>query len=84
LKRWLQAGGIKQTKFCNAELPVTKQMLPKLLVLLQHCHASGQKSNQLYFNLQKTIQNHYMTEGNCFFFGDSKEILSGELVKMKL
>jgi hypothetical protein len=65
--------------FCSSKFPATKQMLPKLLALLQRCHASDQKANRWYFNLQETIQNHFTAEGNCFFFGDAKEILSGRL-----
>jgi len=65
--------------FCSSKLPATKQMLPKMLTLLQQCHASDQKSNRWYFNLQESIQNHFTAEGSCFFFGNAKEILSGQL-----
>jgi len=65
--------------FCNSQLPVPKPLLPKLLTLLKCCHESGQKLSNWYFALQETIQNHYRSEGNCFFFGDAKQILSGEM-----
>jgi hypothetical protein len=65
--------------FCSTELPATKQMLPKLVAVLKSCLASDQSSNQWYIILQQNIENHYLTEGNCFFFGDAKEILSGEM-----
>jgi hypothetical protein len=60
-------------------LPVPKQLLPKMLALLEYCHASDQKSTQWYFKLQDSIRNHYKTEGNCLFFGEAKKILSGEV-----
>jgi hypothetical protein len=65
--------------FCSCSLLVTKQMLPKLVALLKRCHVFGQESNRWYIILQHSIRDHYMTEGSCLFFGDAKEILSGEL-----
>jgi hypothetical protein len=65
--------------FYVSNLPATKPMLPKLLTLLQHCHDFSQTSNGWYIYLQEIIQNHYKTEGNCLFYDDSKEILSGEV-----
>jgi hypothetical protein len=87
MKQLLKDAGIDQTTwshqvlmhFCSCKFPATKQMLPKLLALLQRCHASGEMSNQWYFNLRKVIQNHYKTQGNCLFYGDAEEILRGEL-----
>jgi hypothetical protein len=63
----------------DSNLPATKQMLPKLLTLLQFCHDFGQTSNRWYIYLQEIIQNHFKAEGNCLFLDDSKEILSGEV-----
>jgi hypothetical protein len=65
--------------FHSSELPVTKQMLPKLIALLQYCHDSDKKANTWFCLLQQAIENHYRTEGNCLLFGDAKEILSGEM-----
>jgi hypothetical protein len=93
LQQWLKDAGfemltsqgdksamlIKLMHCCCARFPATKPMLPKMLALLQLCKAPGLKSSKLYFYLQKSIENHYRTEGNCFLFGDAKEILSGEL-----
>jgi hypothetical protein len=90
LQKWLaQAVGIKPNPasadtirqlmyFCSSRHPAPKQLLPKLVSLLKLCHASDQKMTNWYFDLQETILNHYLTEGNCFFFGGAKEILSGE------
>jgi hypothetical protein len=63
--------------FYNAKLPATKIMLPKLLVLLQHCHDSGQTSNRWYFYLQEIIEAYYKAEGSCLFFDGSMEIYCG-------
>jgi len=89
LKQWLKAAGIEHTTsqgipsmldhFFSFELPATNPMLPKLMVLLQRCLASGLKSNQLYFSVQKIIQNHYRALGNSIFFGNAEEIFSGKL-----
>jgi len=88
MSQWLAAAGIDVTTpwalatlmhFCYFNLPATKQMLPKLLALLNCCHTSGQRLSQWHFNLQQTILNNYRAEGNCLFFGDAKEILCGEL-----
>jgi hypothetical protein len=57
MKQLLKDAGIDQTTwshqvlmhFCSCKFPATKQMLPKLLALLQRCHASGEMSNQWYF-----------------------------------
>jgi hypothetical protein len=68
---------------CGSRHPAPKRMLPNLLALLQCCHASKQKLCNWYFDLQDTIQNHYSTEGNCIFFGDAQEILSGEVDLLK-
>jgi hypothetical protein len=93
MKQWLVAAGIapatpgtitKLMHYCFSKHPAPKQMLPKLLALLKCCHASKQKLSTWYFDLQESIQNHYCTEGNCIFFGDAKEILSGEVVILKL
>jgi hypothetical protein len=65
--------------FCSSKHPAPKQLLPKLVALLQCCYVSGEKLNRWYFDLQEAIQNYYSTEGNCLFFGDAKEILSGEV-----
>jgi hypothetical protein len=65
--------------FCFGNLPATKPMLPKLMALLKWCQKTGQKSNQMYFRVQQSIEYYYYTESNCLFFGDAKEILSGEL-----
>jgi hypothetical protein len=64
--------------FCTSNLPVTKQILPNLVALLKCCKKTVQASNQLYFLVQQAIEYYYYTEGNCLFFGDAKEILSGE------
>jgi hypothetical protein len=83
LRQWLIDAGFDKTSsstlmsLCHCKHPATKQMLPKLLSILKLCHGSDQKATQLYFNLQKSIQNHYRTEGNCLFLGAAKEILSG-------
>jgi hypothetical protein len=60
---------------CFGNLPATKPMLPKLMALLKWC----QKSNQMYFRVQQSIEYYYYTESNCLFFGDAKKILSGKL-----
>jgi hypothetical protein len=64
--------------FCFTNMPVTKKMLPNLVALLKFCHESGQKSHQLYFLMQQSIEYYYYTEGNCLFFDDTKDVLSGE------
>jgi hypothetical protein len=69
----------KLEHLCGSRHPAPKPMVPKILALLKCCHASKQKLCNWYFDLQDTLQNHYTTEGNCIFFGDAKEILSGEL-----
>lgn len=87
MRLWIEDAGIDLNSgacemlmhFSNSMFPATKQMLPTLVAVLQSCHASGHKSNHWYFMLQETIQNHFMAKGNCFFFGDAKEILSGEV-----
>jgi hypothetical protein len=59
--------------FCSSKFPATQaeDMLPKMLTLVQKCHASDQKSNRWYFNLQdESIQNHFSAEVSCFFFGE--------------
>jgi len=82
MKKWFRDAGIADPRvlmhFCTSNFAATLQMLPKMLFLLQRCHAADQKLNKWYFHLQKSIQNHYRTEGNCLFFGDAKDILSGE------
>jgi hypothetical protein len=69
------------THFCYSNLPATKQLLPNLITLVKdYCHKVDQnKLSMWHFGLLQTIQNHYMTEGNCLFFGDAKEILNGEV-----
>jgi hypothetical protein len=88
MAQWLVKAGVDSTTpresnllkhFCFTKLLVTKPMLPKLLDLLQFCHSTDHMSNQWYYKLQKTIQNHFRTEGSCLFYNDSKEILSGEM-----
>jgi hypothetical protein len=64
---------------CFTKHPASKQMLPILVALLKLCHASDQKMCNWYFHVQETIQNHYWTEGNSFFFGGAEKILSGEM-----
>jgi hypothetical protein len=84
--RWLSnaCSGLTNPKqnmlmqFCSTNLPVTKEMLPKLMGLLESCHASGNTANRWYFILMQAINNHYKTEGNCLFFDDAEELLGGE------
>jgi hypothetical protein len=64
--------------FCHFKLPATKQLLPHLLDLVKLYHTCDDKLSVWYYGLLRTIQSHFMTEGNCLFFGDAKEILSGE------
>jgi hypothetical protein len=65
-------------QFRSSNLPVTKEMLPKLIGLVKSCHASGNMANRWCLLLQQAIENHYMTEGNCLFFDDAEVLLSGE------
>jgi hypothetical protein len=60
--------------FCTRESPAPKRMLPKLISLLQYCHETDQKSSRFYFDVQKTIQNHYVTEGSSCFFDDAEKV----------
>jgi hypothetical protein len=60
---------------CSRQDPPPKQMIPMLLAMLQYCHVNNHRSSRWYFTLQKSIEYHYKTEGNCFFFGDAKSIL---------
>jgi hypothetical protein len=87
MKMWLGQEGVDMTDqwaytrvlcFCFKHLPAPKQILPKMIALLQLFHESGQNSSGFYFGLQKSIQNHYRTEGNCLFFEDAKEIHDGD------
>jgi hypothetical protein len=69
--------------FCYSKLPATNQMLPKMISLLQCCHAPDQNQKkltqcQLYYYLQESVMNHFKTEGSCLFIDDAKEILSGQ------
>ena len=68
----------KLNLFCFSNLRATKLLLPKLIALARHCHSYDQKLSMWYYGLLKTIMGHYYTEGNCLFFGDAEEILSGE------
>jgi hypothetical protein len=86
MKQWFKAAGVtdpqfktKVMHFCCSRFPATKEMLPKLLTLLQSCHESDHKSTQWYHFLQMSIQDHFRTKGCCMFFGDAKQILSGEM-----
>lgn len=63
--------------YCDYVVPVDKEMLPKMLALLWELNKSGAKMNQWYFKMQECIKNHYRTKGNCYFFKDAKDILSG-------
>lgn len=64
---------------CSSDFPPTKQMMPKLIALLEFYKASGQKLTQLYYKLQICVKYYYQTEGNCLFYGDAKEIVRGEM-----
>jgi hypothetical protein len=66
--------------FCNYGIPPDKEMLPKMVALLEEFHNTGTRMNQWYFLMQESIKNHYRTQGNGFFFGDSEEILLGNKV----
>jgi len=54
-----------------------KEMLPKMVHVLKGLHKKNKKLNQWYFQIQESIKNHYRTQGNCFFFNDAKDILTG-------
>lgn len=63
--------------FCMHGIPADKKLLPKMVALLKALHSSEMRLCQWYFQLQECIKNHYRTQGNNFFFNDSKEILKG-------
>jgi hypothetical protein len=64
--------------FCDHSTPADKEMLPRMVALLEELHKSGAKTNQWYFKMQECIKNHYRSQGICFFFKDAKEILKGK------
>jgi hypothetical protein len=64
--------------FCSSGMPATKEILPKLLLLMQCYHESKQKFTRWYYILQTSIVCSYKTEGTCVFYDDAKEILNGE------
>jgi hypothetical protein len=94
MMEWFSAAGLADPleaamlrHFCYSKLPATKKMLPKMLNLLFCCHSPDQKKLtqcQLYYNLQQSVMNHFKAEGSCLFFGDAKEILSGETEYMDM
>lgn len=89
MKVWLAEAGVDPTyspleamkvmHLCLTGMPAPKPMMPMLLKVLKICHDAQPQANKWYYNLNTIIQNHFRTQGNCFFFGDAEKILNGEM-----
>jgi hypothetical protein len=64
--------------FYESKFPAPQLMLPKMVSVLEHCHASGQTLTRWYVYLQELIQKHYLAHGNCFFYGNSESFMLGD------
>jgi len=70
-------GCTKLDFFLLFKFAIDKDLLPKMVSLVEKMHEKDIRKNQMYFRLQECIQNHYKAQGSCLFFKDSKEIMNG-------
>jgi hypothetical protein len=82
-RRLLSAAGFPEENLESKELtliidtraPAPKELLPKIIALLDLMHKKGKRLNQTYFMLQESIKNHYRAHGLCLLYGDAEDII---------